>query len=475
MSLFRTKAVVDDLTADTGLKRSLTAFDLTMLGIGAIIGAGIFVLTGISAAVHAGPAIVLSFVLAGIACACAALSYAELAASVGGAGSAYGYGYAGLGELPAWIIGWMLVLEYTVSVAAVSSGWSGYFNSTLADFFGVSLPDTLLHAPFDPAHTGGIVNLPAASIIFLLGILLARGTRSSAHFNNIMVVIKLAAVALFIGVALFHLHPAYWHPFVPPAEVDANGVSHYGWGGVATGAATIFFAYLGFDAVSTAAEETKRPQRDLPIGILASLTLCTLLYIIVSALLTGIVSYRELNVAHPVAYALEQVGAHTAAGFVSLGAIAGLTTVMLVMFFGQSRVLFAISRDGLLPKFFATISPKTHTPLGSIMLSGTVMLILGGFVPLGRLVELANIGTLGAFVIVCLGVISLRIRKPDMQRPFRVPLYPAVPLLGVLSCGYLMYKLADFTWEAFGVWLVIGLFIYFGYSRSHAVLAKATA
>ncbi len=494
-SLFRTKPIDSDHTRDTGLKRSLNAFDLTMLGVGAIIGAGIFVLTGVAAATHAGPAIMLSYVLAGTACACAALSYAELAASVGGAGSAYGYGYAGLGELPAWIIGWMLVLEYTVSVAAVSAGWSGYFNSSLADVFGAGLPPALLHAPFDPAHPGGVVNLPAAVIIALLGILLATGAKSSARFNTAMVAIKLTAILIFISVAAFHINPANWHPFIPPAEVVSGGPGgfnwdmslidfakwmmglqgegevRYGWGGIASGAATIFFAYLGFDAVSTAAEETKKPQRDLPIGILASLTLCTVLYIIVSGLLTGLVPYKELNVAHPVAYALEQVGAHAAAGLISFGAIAGLTTVMLVMFFGQSRVLFAISRDGLLPKFFATIHPKTRTPFGSIVLSGTVMVILGGFVPLGKLVEVANIGTLGAFVIVSFGVIALRRTKPNLPRPFRTPLFPIVPIVGVLACGYLTLNLSVFTWVAFIVWLAIGQVIFFGYSRSRSLLA----
>ncbi|MDR3416314.1 MAG: amino acid permease [Nevskia sp.] len=496
MSLFRTKAIAHDIEADTGLKRSLNAFDLTMLGIGAIIGAGIFVLTGVAAATHAGPAIVLSYVLAGTACACAALSYAELAASVGGAGSAYGYGYAGLGELPAWIIGWMLVLEYTVSVAAVSAGWSGYFNSGLLEFFGSGLPDYLLHAPGDAAHPGGLVNLPAATIIALLGVLLATGAKSSAQFNSVMVAVKLTAIAIFIAVASFHVNPANWQPFVPPEEVVPGGVNgfswdmslldyfkmllgfhsqgevRYGWSGIASGAATIFFAYLGFDAVSTAAEETRKPQRDLPIGILASLALCTILYIIVSGLLTGIVSYKALNVAHPVAFALEQVGAHTAAGLISIGAIAGLTTVMLVMFFGQSRVLFAISRDGLLPKFFATIHPKTRTPFGSIVLSGIVMLILGGFVPLGKLVEVANIGTLGAFVIVSFGVIVLRRSRPELKRPFRTPLFPLVPIVGALACFYLTLNLSVFTWAAFLVWLVAGQLIYFNYSRSHSELAQ---
>lgn len=470
MNLLRTKAIVGDINTDTGLKRDLNAFDLTMLGIGAIIGAGIFVLTGVSAATHAGPAIVLSFVLAGAACACAALSYAELAASVGGAGSAYGYGYAGLGELPAWVIGWMLVLEYTVTVSAVSVGWSGYFNNGL-QAVGLRLPEWLLHGPFDAGYPG-LVNLPAAGIIFLLGVLLAVGTKVGAQFNALMVGIKLTAVAIFIGVALFHLNHANWVPFIPPEQIGSDGLREFGWGGIATGAATIFFAYLGFDAVSTAAEETRQPQRNLPIGILVSLTLCTVLYIVVSGLLTLVVSYKELNVASPVAYALLKVGEPWAAGLISVGAVAGLTTVILVMYFGQTRVLFAISRDGLLPKFFATVHPRTRTPLGSIVLSGLVMVALGGFVPLGRLVELANIGTLGAFVIVCLGVMVLRRKRPELNRPFRTPWYPFLPIAGVLACGYLMANLGVFTWEAFGVWLLIGLVIFFAYSRRHSALAR---
>lgn len=467
-SLLRTKAISADIGADTGLKRSLSAFDLTMLGVGAIIGAGIFVLTGITAATEAGPAIVLSFVLAGIACGCAALSYAEMAASVGGAGSAYGYGYAALGELPAWVIGWMLVLEYTVAVAAVSVGWSGYFNDGLKAM-GLDLPAALLSGPF--SDTPGIVNLPAALVIGALGVLLATGAKVSSMFNAIIVFVKLTAILLFIGVAAFHVDPSNWTPFIPPTEVDANGDRHFGWWGVVNGASVIFFAYLGFDAVSTAAEETRNPQRDLPIGILMSLLACTALYILVSGLLTGIVPYTELNVSSPVSYALLQIGQDWAAGLISIGAVAGLTTVMLVMYFGQTRVLLAISRDGLLPGFFAKVDPRSGSPVRSIVLSGAVMLTLGGFVPLDNLAELANIGTLGAFIVVCIGVMALRVQRPDLRRPFRVPLYPAVPLVGAASCGLLMLNLAAFTWLSFLVWMAIGLVIYFGYSRGNALLA----
>jgi len=471
MSLFRTKAIETDLEKNTGLKRSLNAFDLVMLGIGAIIGTGIFVLTGKAAAVSAGPAVVLSFVVAGLACTFAALSYAELASSIGGAGSAYGYGYAGLGELPAWIIGWMLVLEYAVAVPAVSAGWSEYLNTGLQSI-NLHMPAAITHSFLDNQHAGSFVNLPAVLIILTLGVVLALGAKVGAVLNAIIVAVKLATIFLFIGVAVFHVDPTLWHPFIPPATVDADGVSHFGWGGVFDGASRIFFAYLGFDAVSTAAEETKKPARDLPIGILGSLGACTILYIVVSGLLTGIVPYTSLNVGSPVAYSLLQIGQKTAAGLISIGAIAGLTTVMLVMFYGLTRVLFAISRDGLLPPFFAKLHPTTKTPVGSIIIAGIVMLVLGGFVPLGDLADTANIGTLGAFVVACVGVLVLRKTRPDLKRPFRAPFGPLLPVLGVLSCAYLMTRLGSKTWTAFVVWLIIGQIIYFGYSRRHALLAR---
>ncbi|MDP3859298.1 MAG: amino acid permease [Stagnimonas sp.] len=471
MSLFRTKPIDSDITKDRGLKRVLGAWDLTLLGVGAVIGAGIFVLTGITAATMTGPAVVLSFVFAGIACACAALAYAELASAIGGSGSAYGYGYAALGELPAWIIGWMLLCEYMVAIPAVSAGWSGYFNNGL-EALGILLPTALTHTPFDPA-TPGLINLPAFTVVLLLGILLATGAKISSQFNAIMVAVKVAAIGIFIFVALGHIDPSNWQPFIPPEVTDADGNKHFGWQGITTGAATIFFAYLGFDAVSTAAEETRNPQRDLPLGILGSLGFCTLLYILVSGLLTGIVSYTELNVASPVAHALLKIGQGWAAGLISIGAVAGLTTVMLVMYFGLTRVLFAIAKDGLLPPFFAYVNPKTGTPLGSIVASGLVMLVFAGFVPLGRLAELANIGTLGAFVVVCAGVIVLRKTQPDLKRPFKAPFSPAIPAFGVLSCSYLMLQLGSHTWTSFGIWMAFGLAVYFLYSRRHSKLVAA--
>ena len=474
--LFRTKpTTVHDFT-DSGLKRCLTAFDLTLLGIGAIIGAGIFVLTGRAAATDAGPAIVLSFVIAGIACTCAALAYAELASSVGGAGSAYAYGYAGLGEFPAWVIGWMLILEYTVAISTVAVGWSGYLNNGIQALFGAGLVETLLHGPWEMTSGGdtGIVNLPALAIVATLGVLLAKGAKISAQFNAVMVLVKVAAILLFLAVAIGHLEPSNWTPFIPAPVTDPNGATHFGWPGVLTGAATIFFAYIGFDAVSTAAEECENPQRDLPIGILGSLAVCTVLYIVVSGVLTGIVPYTELKTASPVASALLKVGEEWAAGLIAIGAIAGLTTVMLVLYFAITRILFAISRDGLLPPFFSHISERTKSPVRVIVTIGAIMCGLAGFLPLDRLAELTNIGTLGAFVVVCAGVITLRRTHPNMARGFRTPFGPVIPLLGIGFCLWLMASLRVETWQAFGVWLIAGLVVYFSYSMRHSKLAGGT-
>ncbi|HKY92996.1 MAG TPA: amino acid permease [Nevskiaceae bacterium] len=467
MSLMRTKPVA--VLADTGLKRCLNAWDLTLLGIGCIIGTGIFVLTGVAAAQHAGPAIVLSFVLSGIACAFAALCYAELASAVGGCGSAYGYAYAGIGEFAAWVIGWDLILEYAVATSTVAIGWSGYAAKILHNFFGIDLPPAFTNGPFEDVP--GIVNLPAMLVVIALSVLLSWGVKESARFNGVMVMIKLATILAFIAIAGPHVDPANWVPFIPPETVDASGQKHFGLGGISTAAALIFFAYIGFDAVSTAGEEAIKPQRDLPIGILASLAICTVLYIIVSGILTGVVPYASIDVKAPVANAMEQLGIAWAAGLVATGAIFGITTVMLVLYYGLTRVVLAMSRDGLLPASMASVNPRTHTPVKLIMGSGVVIALIAGLSPIGKVAELVNLGTLGAFFLVCLSVLIMRKTRPDLPRPFRTPMVPLFPILGMAFCGWLMYSLPLITWIAFGVWFAVGLTIYFVYSRSHSTLA----
>jgi len=463
MSLMRTKAInADHHLIDTGLKRCLTATDLTLLGIGAIIGAGIFVLTGVAAATKAGPAIALSFVVAGFACAFSALAYAELASTVGGCGSAYGYAYAGLGEIVAWIIGWDLILEYGLATPTVAIGWSGYVGNALTAI-GLELPKILLNAPGTPNIEGAIMNLPAFLIIILLSILLAIGVSTSARFNHTMVFVKLTAIAVFIGVAAFNVNPEHWTPFMP-----------FGWEGVMAGGALIFFAYIGFDAVSTAAEEAINPQRDLPIGILASLVICTIIYIVVSGLLTGLVPYKELNVPSPVASALLSIKHNFAAGLIAAGAIAGLTTVMLVLYYGLTRVFLAMARDGLLPPIFAKVNAKTKTPIPVILISGIFMAFVAGFTPINEVAELVNIGTLAAFVLVCAGVIVLRKTHPNIPRPFKTPLSPISPILGIVFCLYLMFQLPQTTWLRFGIWLALGLIVYFVYSKGNSELNKVT-
>jgi APA family basic amino acid/polyamine antiporter len=455
MSLFRTKPIAS-LTPDTPLRRCLDALDLTLLGIGAIIGAGVFVLTGIVAATKAGPGISLSYVIAGLAALFSALAYAELATCIGGCGSAYNYAYVVFGELIAWIIGWDLILEYTLSVSTVAMGWSGYMNDVLRSV-NLVLPDKLIKTPFE----GGIMNLPAILIIVLIAILLCIGAKHSARFNAAVVFIKLLTIAVFIGVAADHVHAQYWHPFLP-----------FGWNGVAEGAALVFFAYIGFDALSTAAEETINPQRNLPIGIITSLVFCTLIYIVVSILLTGIVPYTALNTKSPVASALYLLNLPIAAGIVAAGAIAGLTTVMLVMYYGLTRICLAITRDQLLPSTFAKVHPRTQTPILIILFSGVIIAVIAGFVPISKSAELVNIGTLSAFTLVCGGVTVLRWIRPDLPRPFRTPFSPLLPILGIGFCLYLMINLAAVTWWCFLIWTLLGLVIYFSFGRKHSLLNK---
>ncbi len=457
-SIFRTKSIEAMLSqaSGKGLKKVLGAFELTMLGIGAIIGTGIFVLTGVAAADYAGPALVLSFVFSGIACTFAALCYAELAAMIPVAGSAYTFGYVGLGEIWAWIIGWDLILEYVVAVAAVAVGWSGYIVSLLKSV-GINVPAALCNPP---GQNGGIVNLPAMIILFVIMLLLIKGVSESAKLNNILVIIKLGVVILFIIVGIGHVNPANWNPFFP-----------YGVSGVFKGAAIIFFAYVGFDAVATAAEEVKNPQRDLPIGIVASLLVCTVLYIIVSALLTGMVPYAQYhNNAAPVAYALAQVGINWGSALVSVGAVCGISSVLLVMTFGSTRILFSLSRDGLLPTVFAEVHPKFGTPIKSTLLVCVLTMLLSGFLQIGRLAEMTNIGTLAAFCVVAASVIVLRKKRPDVVRPFSCPGTPITPSIAIVFCLYLITQLPNFTKMVFVIWLAIGFVIYFLYGKNHSVM-----
>lgn len=472
-ALLRKKAVVDDVD-NLGLKRCLSAFDLSLMGIGAIIGTGIFVLTGVAAATTSGPAVIVSFVIAGLACAFAALAYAELASSVGGAGSAYGYSYAAFGEFVAWIIGWDLILEYGVSVAAVANGWSGYFNNAL-HAIGLGLPVALTKGPFavdsvTGLPAGGIINLPAFTIVFLLMAMLIIGVKESAKLNTAMVFVKLLAIVIFLSVAIFHVNPENWSPFVPFGWFSHNEAGKPI--GILAGASVVFFAYVGFDAVSTATEEANKPQRDVPVGILASLIFCTVIYILVSGVLTGIVSYKELNVSSPVAFGLERIGINWASALVATGVITGLTTVMLVLYYALTRILTAMSRDGLLSPLFSDVNRKTQTPVKNTVICGLIMAVAAGFIPLNALAELVNIGTLAAFVLVCVGVISLRQSHPDLKRPFKMPGGIILPVLGVISCGALIAFLPWETHLRFVLWLAVGLIIYFAYGIHHSRLRK---
>ncbi len=492
--LFATKPLsllLEEMKGENRLRRVLGPVQLTSLGVGAVIGAGIFVATGAAAHNVAGPALMLSYVIAGITCIFAALCYAEFASMVPIAGSAYTYAYATLGELFAWIIGWDLVLEYAVGSATVATGWSGYFQNVLLKL-NLQLPLALRESPWkydvatgDFIATHSVINLPAIIIVCLVTAVLVKGIQESANFNATMVGIKLAAVLFVIGVGVFYLNPANWHPFAPFGWTGLNFFGHHVSGqtdpqgspiGMLAGAAIIFFAYIGFDSVSTHAEEARVPQRDVPIGIIASLLICTVLYILVVVVLTGMVRYDELDTAAPVSMAFRHVGLGWAEGIIAIAGVAGITSVLLVMMLSGPRVFLAMARDGLVPQsFFGAVHPRFRTPYKTTMLIGVFVAVLAGLLPIDALLHLTNIGTLLAFVIVCAAVLIMRVKHPEAERPFKAPFYPFVPILGILSCLLLMFSLPVANWWRLFVWLGIGFVIYFAYGRRHSVMAKARA
>ena len=461
MDLFRKKSIdeLQAVAAASGMLKNLAAVDLLMLGIGAVIGTGIFVLTGVAAAKYAGPAVPLSFILSGLTCALAGLAYAEFASIVPASGSAYTYAYASLGEFIAFIVGWNLILEYTVTSSAVAVGWSGYVVGLFASA-GLVLPHELVVAPAE----GGIFNLPAVLITLFLSFLLVRGTKESVKLNRILVFVKLAAIFLFLVLAAPHVDATNWEPFLP-----------FGYSGVVSGAAIVFFAYIGFDAVATTAEECRNAARDLPVGIIGSLFICTLLYAVVAAVLTGVVPYSMLDTAEPVAFALRHIGYNVGSAIVAVGAICGITTVLLVLLYGQSRIFFAMSRDGMVPANVCKIHRRFHTPYRVTILGAIFVSVIAGVFPIGMIAEMANIGTLSAFLIASIGVMVLRKTEPDLKRNFKCPAVWLIAPLAVLSCGYLMANLPLATWHRFGFWILFGLCVYFGYSRAHSVIGRRAA
>ncbi|MTK12250.1 MAG: amino acid permease [Clostridiaceae bacterium] len=455
-SFFRKKDVnaILDSNRNSTTERTLGAFDVTLMSIGATIGTGVMVLTGVVAARDAGPAVVLSFIGSAIACILVALCYAEFASSIPTSGSAYAYIYASLGEFIAHLVGWSLFIGYTVCTATVAGGWSAYFNSLLKEC-GINLPSMFINIP----SQGGLFNAPAVIVVLFITLLLSRGTKESKKVNNVMVFVKLGVIVLFVVVGAFFIKPVNWHPFMP-----------FGIKGVFAGAASVFLAYAGFDAVSTSAEEVKNPQKNLPIGIIASMIGCTIIYIVVCLILTGVTNYTKLNVGDAMAYALSSVGQGWAASILSVGAVVGILAVILAYVYGSSRILFSMSRDGLLPKACSNVNEKTNVPVLSTWVVGCLAALLAGVIDLKQLADLANMVLLGTFSLVALSVIILRKTHPNLERGFKVPLVPIVPLMAIACCLFLMFSLSKTTWLYFGVWNLIGVVLYFAYSHKHSSL-----
>jgi basic amino acid/polyamine antiporter, APA family len=479
MSIWRTKSIhsleQEAFSGKQKLVRSLGPFSLVLLGIGAIIGAGLFSITGIAAAENAGPAIILSFIFASIGCAFAGICFSELASMIPVAGGAYTYTYATLGEFIAWIIGWSLILEYAAGAAVVAISWSAYVVSFLQGF-NIHLPEFLVSSPWQPTQLAdgtevfGLINLPAGIIVILISLLLIAGVDKSAKVNAFLVAIKVAVVLLFILVGFGYTQEANFHPFIPE---NTGNFGEFGWSGILRASGVVFLAYIGFDAVATAAQEVKNPQKSLPIGIIGSLLVCTILYILFSYVMIGLVPYTELNVAAPVAAAIHKTPYPWLYGLIKLAIIAGLTSVVLVMLLAQSRIFYTMAKDGLLPRFFGAVHPKFHTPWISSLILMVVVSIFASFAPLSLVGHLTSIGTLLAFAIVCASVLVLRKTQPDLHRPFKTPFVPWIPLMGIFVCVSLMFSLGWMTWARLIIWLLIGLAVYFMYGRHHSHLAKA--